>query len=75
MLKRLPFVEGQGPTLEDLKNPVSWWNTKILDAIQPKKIKGFSPDPRQQALGYSVQYDQHMKEIQKYPWSSIDLVE
>lgn len=76
LLRGLPFVEeGQGPTLEDLGDPVSWWNDRILGAIQPKVVKGFPPDPRQQALGYSVDYDQHVKEINLVPWVAMDLAE
>jgi len=76
MLKELPFVEeNQTPGYDDLKDPVSWWNNRILEAIQPKKVKGFSPNPRQQALGYSVEYDKHIQDINSFPWSAIDMVE
>ena len=76
LLTNLPFVEPeQCPTLEELKKPIEWWNGKILLATAPKIIRGFSPDPRQQALVYSVQYDQHVKDIHRYPWNAISLVD
>jgi len=74
LLSSLPFVE-QPPEQEDLKDPVAWWDKKILEAIAPKMVKGFSPDPRQQALGYSVQYDQHVNDIHRFPWSTISLLD
>lgn len=76
LLKGLPFVEPeQCPTLKDLKDPVGWWDNKILEAISPKPVKGFPPDPGSQARSYRVDYDQHVKEINLVPWVAMDMVE
>ena len=75
-LKSLPFVEeGQCPTFEDLKDPVAWFDSCILKATQPRKIKGISPDPRALAETYRVDYDTIIVQINKVPWNAIGMVD
>ncbi len=74
-LKSLPFVDGQEPTLEDLKDPVGWFDSQILAATQPRKIKGMDPDPRQLAITYRVDFDSIIAQINKVPWVVMDMLD
>lgn len=76
LLKGLPFVEpDQDPSLEELKNPVEWFDSCILKATQPRKIKGIDPAPKALAETYRVDYDSYVAKIHKVPWNAISLVD
>jgi len=75
MLISLPFVDGQEPSIGDLKNPIAWWDSQILAATQPRKIKGMNPDPKQLAHTYGIVYDSIIAEISRIPWNAIDMLE
>lgn len=76
ILKKLPFVEpDQFPELEDLSDAGGFWDRCILEALKPRRVKGFKPSPKQLCLQYSINYDEHKAEINSIPWTAIDMVD